>query len=506
MKRIFALLMLAGAFTAFGGEENWRTMIGKAGDLVGETGIMAFASKEAPSYITGNTLAADRAAKPDLSKPRTGDNTGANRNGYWDKDGKWVGGYFDDTGAFVKGHEVKMLFSMPYGFGQLIMIPVCLVLMYLAIVKGFEPLLLLPIGFGGLLANCPLSGITTPAMMHDGLISFLSSGIPQMSGGIVEPGGFLYYFFKFGIDSGVFPIMIFMGVGAMTDFGPLIANPLSSLLGGAAQFGIFFALFGALGCASLFGMDFFGAGVEPLKAAASIGIIGGADGPTAIWLTSRLAPDLLGAIAVAAYSYMALVPIIQPPIMKALTTKEERLIKMPQLREVTKLEKICFPLAVLLLCATLLPSAVPLIGALMLGNLAKEIGASVSRISDTMSNALINIVTIMLGLSVGSKLACEKFLSGTTLAILALGLMAFCVGTAGGVIMAKIMNLFLKRKINPLIGSAGVSAVPMAARVSNKVALEEDPTNFILMQAMGPNVSGVIGSAVVAGVLYTLCR
>ena len=506
MKHIFTLFVFAGAFAAFGGNGNWRTMIGKAGDLAGETGIMAFASKEAPAYITGNTSAADRAAKPDLSKPRIGDNTGANRNGYWDKDGKWIGGYFDDTGAFVKGHEVKMLFGMPYGIGQLIMIPVCLVLMYLAIVKGFEPLLLLPIGFGGLLANCPLSGITTPAMMHDGLISFLSSGIPQMSGGIVEPGGFLHYFFKFGIDSGVFPIMIFMGVGAMTDFGPLIANPLSSLLGGAAQLGIFFALFGALGCASLFGMDFFGAGIEPLKAAASIGIIGGADGPTAIWLTSRLAPDLLGAIAVAAYSYMALVPIIQPPIMKALTTREERLIKMPQLREVTKLEKICFPLAVLLLCATLLPSAVPLIGALMLGNLAKEIGASVSRISDTMSNALINIVTIMLGLSVGSKLACEKFLSGTTLAILALGLMAFCVGTAGGVIMAKIMNLFLKRKINPLIGSAGVSAVPMAARVSNKVALEEDPSNFILMQAMGPNVSGVIGSAVVAGVLYTLCR
>ena len=327
-----------------------------------------------------------------------------------------------------------------------------------------------------------------------------------MSGGIIEPGGFLHYFFRFGIDSGVFPIMIFMGVGAMTDFGPLIANPSSSLLGGAAQLGIFFALFGALGCASLFGMDFFGAGVDPIKAAASIGIIGGADGPTAIWLTSRLAPDLLGAIAVAAYSYMALVPIIQPPIMKALTTKEERLIKMPQLREVTKLEKICFPLTVLLLCAILLPSAVPLIGALMLGNLAKEIGASVGRISDTMSNALINIVTIMLGLSVGSKLACEKFLSGTTLAILALGLCAFCVGTAGGVIMAKIMNLFLKRKINPLIGSAGVSAVPMAARVSNKVALDEDPTNFILMQAMGPNVSGVIGSAVVAGVLCTLCR
>ena len=327
-----------------------------------------------------------------------------------------------------------------------------------------------------------------------------------MSGGVVEPGGFLHYFFKFGIDTGVFPIMIFMGVGAMTDFGPLIANPKAAILGGAAQFGIFFALFGALGCASLFGMDFFGPGVSPLKAAASIGIIGGADGPTAIWLTSRLAPDLLGAIAVAAYSYMALVPIIQPPIMKMLTTKEERLIKMPQLRNVTKIEKICFPLVVLLLCALLLPSAVPLIGALMLGNLAKEVGPSVSRIADTMSNALINIVTIMLGLSVGSKLACEKFLSGTTLAILALGLCAFCVGTAGGVIMAKIMNLFTKEKINPLIGSAGVSAVPMAARVSNKVALSEDPTNYVLMQAMGPNVSGVIGSAVVAGVLYTLCR
>ena len=342
-------------------------------------------------------------------------------------------------------------------------------------------------------------------MMHDGVVSFLSSGVPVMSGGIVEPGGFLHYFFKLGIDTGVFPIMIFMGVGAMTDFGPLIANPKMALLGGAAQFGIFFALFGALGLASLFGADFFG-GVSPIKAAASIGIIGGADGPTAIWLTSRLAPDLLGAIAVAAYSYMALVPIIQPPIMNALTTKEERLIRMPPLREVKKIEKVCFPLIVLLLCAVLLPSAVPLIGALMLGNLAKEVGTSVSRIADTMSNALINIVTILLGLSVGSKLACEKFLSGMTLGILALGLCAFCVGTAAGVVMAKLMNLVSKEKVNPLIGSAGVSAVPMAARVSNKVALQNDPTNFLLMQAMGPNVSGVIGSAVVAGVLYTLCR
>ncbi|MCR5413650.1 MAG: sodium ion-translocating decarboxylase subunit beta [Kiritimatiellae bacterium] len=394
---------------------------------------------------------------------------------------------------------------MPYGVGQLIMIPLCLIMIYLAIVKGFEPLLLLPIGFGGLLANCPLAGVTAPAMMHDGVIAFLESGVPVMTGGIVEPGGFLHYFFTLGIDTGVFPIMIFMGVGAMTDFGPLIANPKMALLGGAAQFGIFFALFGALGLAALFGADFFG-GVDPVKAAASIGIIGGADGPTAIWLTSRLAPDLLGAIAVAAYSYMALVPIIQPPIMNALTTKAERAIKMPPLREVKRIEKICFPLIVLLLCAVLLPSAVPLIGALMLGNLAKEAGPSVARISDTMSNALINIVTIMLGLSVGSKLACEKFLSGTTLGILALGLCAFCVGTAAGVLMAKLMNLLSKEKINPLIGSAGVSAVPMAARVSNKISLQNDPTNFLLMQAMGPNVSGVIGSAVVAGVLYTLCR
>ena len=521
-KGFIFILTFVLAFFAYA-DGDWRTTLAKVKNLAGDTGISGFVKREAPAYITGNFAEADRPAKPDFSKPGKLNRADyANRNGFWVVDdaqaktlstekhpvkkGDWIGGYFDDVGAFVRGHEVKTLFGMPYGVGQLIMIPLCLIMMYLAIVKGFEPLLLLPIGFGGLLANCPLGGVTAPAMLHDGVITFLASGLPVMQGGIVEPGGFLYYFFRFGIDTGVFPIMIFMGVGAMTDFGPLIANPKSAILGGAAQFGIFFALFGALGCASLFGMDFFGPGVSPLKAAASIGIIGGADGPTAIWLTSRLAPDLLGAIAVAAYSYMALVPIIQPPIMKMLTTKEERLIKMPQLRNVTKIEKICFPLVVLLLCALLLPSAVPLIGALMLGNLAKEVGPSVSRIADTMSNALINIVTIMLGLSVGSKLACEKFLSGTTLAILALGLCAFCVGTAGGVIMAKVMNLFTKEKINPLIGSAGVSAVPMAARVSNKVALSEDPTNYVLMQAMGPNVSGVIGSAVVAGVLYTLCR
>ncbi len=486
---------------------KWQVTLGKAKGLSGDTGIAGFLKKVAPDFITGNYAEADRvSANAMAGKDPHDEKSGyATPNGYYDAAGKWHGGYFNDAGRFVEGHDVVMLFGMPYGLGQLIMIPVCLILMYLAIVKGFEPLLLLPIGFGGFLANCPLAGVTNPPMMHDGMVTLLASGVPLMTGGIVEPGGFLHYFFAFGIDTGVFPIMIFMGVGAMTDFGPLIANPRMALLGAAAQFGIFFALFGALGLAALFGADFF-AGVDPLKAAASIGIIGGADGPTAIWLTSRLAPDLLGAIAVAAYSYMALVPIIQPPIMKFFTTKEERLIKMPPLREVTKIEKVCFPLIVLLLCAVLLPSAVPLIGALMLGNLAKEVGSSVSRIADTMSNALINIVTIMLGLSVGSKLACEKFLSGTTLGILALGLIAFCVGTAAGVLMAKLMNVFSKEKINPLIGSAGVSAVPMAARVSNKVALENDPTNFVLMQAMGPNVSGVIGSAVVAGVLYTLCR
>ena len=522
MKKILmAMLVAAGCFAAVAATDDvpaWKTTLAKVKNLPSETGIAGFMKKEAPAYITGNFAEADRPAAPDFTKPLAPAAEYANKNGFWVttdaqaksfstskhtvKKGDWVGGYFDDNGRFVAGHEVKTLFGMPYGVGQLIMIPLCLIMMYLAIVKGFEPLLLLPIGFGGLLANCPLAGVTAPAMMHDGVISFLQAGIPVMAGGIVEPGGFLHYFFKFGIDTGVFPIMIFMGVGAMTDFGPLIANPKMALLGGAAQFGIFFALFGALGLSVIFGDAMpFG-----LKEAASIGIIGGADGPTAIWLTSRLAPDLRGAIAVAAYSYMALVPIIQPPIMNALTTKAERAIKMPPLRPVTKIEKVCFPLIVLLLCAFLLKDAVPLIGALMLGNLAKEVGPSVARIADTMSNALINIVTIMLGLSVGSKLACEKFLSGTTLGILALGLCAFCVGTAAGVIMAKLMNLVSKEKVNPLIGSAGVSAVPMAARVSNKVSLQNDPTNFILMQAMGPNVSGVIGSAVVAGVLYTLCR
>ena len=304
---------------------------------------------------------------------------------------------------------------------------------------------------------------------------------------------FLYYFYTIGVQSGVFPLLIFMGVGAMTDFGPLLANPKTALLGAAAQFGIFLALLGAVAMGGLFS----------LEDAAAIGIIGGADGPTAIFLASRLAPNLLGAIAVAAYSYMALVPIIQPPIMKLLTTPEERTIEMKQLRPVSKVEKIIFPLMVLVICLLLLPSATPLIGMLMLGNLMKE-SCVVDRLSDTAQNALINIVTIMLGLAVGSKLAADKFLNVETLGILGLGLVAFIIGTASGVLLAKLMNKFSKEKINPLIGSAGVSAVPMAARVSNKVGLEANPQNFLLMHAMGPNVAGVIGSAVAAGVLLAL--
>lgn len=352
-------------------------------------------------------------------------------------------------------------------FGAPIMIVVCLFLLWLGIKKQFEPLLLVPIAFGGLLSNIPVC---------------------DMAG----PNGFLGIVYEIGIHRGLFPLIIFMGVGAMTDFGPLIANPKTLLLGGAAQFGIFGALLMALAC---FGFT--------LPQAGAIGIIGGADGPTSIFVTSKLAPELLGAIAVAAYSYMALVPVIQPPIMKLLTTDAERKIEMKQLREVTKREKIVFPLAVLVLCAIFLPDACPLVGALTFGNLCKECGVT-DRLSDTMQNALINIVTIFLGLSVGSKLSAEQFLTPQTLFILILGIIAFSLATAAGVIMAKIMNLFLKEKINPLIGSAGVSAVPMAARVSNKVGLEYNPQNYLLMHAMGPNVAGVIGSAVAAGVLLSL--
>ena len=366
-----------------------------------------------------------------------------------------------------------------FGIGNLVMILVGFILLYLAIKKGFEPLLLVPIGFGCILSNIPMAFI---------------AGVDPSTG---DPG-FIKLLFDMGIDTGLFPILIFMGVGAMTDFGPLIANPKTLLLGAAAQVGIFVALLGALALSFIPGISF------DLHAAASIGIIGGADGPTAIYVTSRLAPDLLGPIAVAAYSYMALVPIIQPPIMRLLTTKEERLIRMQQLRPVSKLEKILFPIVVLTTCAILLPSATPLIGSLMFGNLAKECGA-VNRLSDTMQNALMNIVTIFLGLSVGSKMEASHFLNLNTLGILVLGMVAFSIGTGSGVLIAKLMNkLDPKHPVNPLIGSAGVSAVPMAARVSSKVGQESDPQNFLLMHAMGPNVAGVIGSAVAAGVLLAV--
>lgn len=353
-----------------------------------------------------------------------------------------------------------------FEFGQIIMIMVGCLLLFLAIRKGFEPLLLLPIGFGAVLANIPNAGFT-------------------------EPGGLLYYVYHVGIESGVFPLLIFMGVGAMTDFGALIANPKTLWLGAAAQLGIFATLFGAIMLNYVPGMEF------TMADASSIAIIGGADGPTAIFLASQLSPDLLGAIAVAAYSYMALVPIIQPPIMKALTTPEERQIKMAQLRHVGKTEKIIFPLVVLLMTILFLPAATPLVGMFCLGNLMREAGV-VERLSKTAQNELINIVTIFLGLGVGSKLQADKFLNLETLGILALGAAAFSIGTAGGVIMAKILNKFSKEDINPLIGAAGVSAVPMAARVVNKVGLEANPQNFLLMHAMGPNVAGVLGSAVAA--------
>lgn len=347
-------------------------------------------------------------------------------------------------------------------------------LIYLAVAKDFEPLLLLPIGFGAVLSNIP-------------------------NGGFNEPGGLLYYIYQVGIVSGVFPLLIFMGVGALTDFGALIANPKTMLLGAAAQFGIFGTLLGAVLLNYLPGFDF------TLKEAASIAIIGGADGPTAIFLTSRLAPDLLGAIAVAAYSYMALVPIIQPPIMRALTSPQERAIRMNQLRVVSRLERMIFPLLVLILCIVFLPTASPLIGMLCFGNLLRESGV-VERLSHTAQNELINIVTIFLGLGVGSKLSADKFFNLQTLGILLLGAIAFAMGTAAGVLMGKLMNRLCHEPINPLIGAAGVSAVPMSARVVNKVGQEVDDQNFLLMHAMGPNVAGVLGSAVAAGVLLALLK
>ena len=353
--------------------------------------------------------------------------------------------------------------------GQVIMLGVSLLLLYLGIARKFEPLLLVTIGFGGLLSNIPGAGIAS----GDGL---------------------LHLVYVVGIETGAFPLIIFMGVGALTDFGPLLANPRTLLLGAAAQFGIFATLLGALATTSLGWTDF------TIADAAAIGIIGGADGPTAIYVAGLLAPDLLGAIAVAAYSYMALVPVIQPPIMKALTTESERKIRMVQLREVSKTEKIVFPILLVLLVAALLPSAAPLIGMLAFGNLMRECGV-VDRLSETTQNALINIVTIVLGLAVGSKLVADQFLDFETLFILALGMVAFAIGTASGVLMAKLMNKLSSQPVNPLIGAAGVSAVPMAARVANKVGLEANPHNILLMHAMGPNVAGVIGSAVAAGVM-----
>lgn len=351
------------------------------------------------------------------------------------------------------------------GLGEIIMLLISFILMYLAIVKKYEPLLLLPIGFGVMLTNLPLTGL-------------------------MEPGGLLYYLYQ-GIDLVIYPPLIFLGIGAMTDFGPLIANPKTLLLGAAAQFGIFTTFIGALLL-----------GFTPAEAGA-IGIIGGADGPTAIFLTSLLAPELLGPIAIAAYSYMALVPIIQPPIMRLLTTKKERAIKMDQLRPVSKKEKIIFPIVVSVIVILLLPAAAPLIGMLMFGNLLRESGVT-ERLSDTAQNALINIITIFLGVTVGATARAEIFLTWQTIGIIVLGLIAFSVGTASGVIIGKVMNKLSGGKVNPLIGAAGVSAVPMAARVVQTVGAKENPTNFLLMHAMGPNVAGVIGSAVAAGVLLAI--
>ena len=374
-----------------------------------------------------------------------------------------------ETSADPAGESKEhVLSAFESSFGRIIMILIVFVLFYLAIAKGFEPLLLIPIAFGGLLANIPLA---------------------HMAG----PEGMLGVIYNMGIANEFFPLLIFMGVGAMTDFGPLLANPKTALLGGAAQFGIFGSLVGA----AALGFD--------LQDASAISIIGGADGPTSIFIANRLAPDMLGAIAVAAYSYMALVPVIQPPIMRALTTKEERQIKMGIQRPVHRLEKLIFPIIVLMLSIMVLPESTPLIGAFAFGNFAKESGV-VDRLSDTMQNSLINTVTIFLGLGVGSKLAADKFLVLESLGIMVIGLLAFSAGTAMGVLMAKLMNKFSDDPINPLIGAAGVSAVPMSARVVSKVGAEERPGNVLLMHAMGPNVAGVIGSAVAAGVLLSIFK
>lgn len=383
-------------------------------------------------------------------------------------------------------------FTADGGYKNLIMIFMAFIFLYLGIKKGFEPLLMVPIAFGMLLANIP--GANLAVQYHDlqGFIDLMAGRmVDETTGAVCTPG--LMDFLYFGVKAGIYPPLIFLGIGAMTDFAPLIANPSSFILGAAAQLGIFFTYVGAI----LFGFT--------PQQAGSIGIIGGADGPTAIFVTSKLAPELLGTIAVAAYSYMALVPVIQPPIMRALTTKKERSIVMGNLRPVSKLEKILFPIMVTVIVSLLLPDAATLVGMLMLGNLLKESGRT-ERIAKAAQNELMNIVTIMLGLSVGATTSAQSFLNLNSIFIIALGLIAFSVGTAGGVVFGKIMCVLTKGKVNPLIGSAGVSAVPMAARVSQKVGQKENPSNFLLMHAMGPNVSGVIGSAVAAGVLLTLLK
>ncbi len=383
---------------------------------------------------------------------------------------------WQQTGLFqILNQSTPDNMALPLGIGQCLMIVVCLFLLYLGVARQFEPLLLIPIAIGGLLANMPGADMTSE-------------------------GGLLYVLYHMGIANGLFPLLIFLGVGAMTDFGPMLANPKTALLGGAAQFAIFGTFLGAVFLGKY--IPFFDV---TLQQAASIAIIGGADGPTSIYLSGKLAPELLGAIAVAAYSYMALVPVIQPPIMCALTTEDERKIEMKQLREVSKREKIIFPIMTTVLTGLFIPMALPLIGMLMLGNLLKECGVT-DRLQKTAANDLMNAVVIMLGLSVGSKMAAELFLVPQTLIVLLLGVIAFCIGTGSGVLMAKGMNLFLKSKINPLIGSAGVSAIPMAARVSEKLGTQANPNNHLIMHAMGANVAGAIGSAIAAGILLALLQ
>jgi len=426
-------------------------------------------SLQASSTTHGVTAPAAAAGESATKEPYKPKSLGELAVSFWQTTG--LNAIFDTNDgemAIDPSGEGREMTAFESSLGRIIMILIVFILFYLAIAKGFEPLLLIPIAFGGLLANIPLAHMT-------------------------GPHGMLGVIYNMGIANEFFPLLIFMGVGAMTDFGPLLANPKTALLGGAAQFGIFGSLVGAVAL----GFD--------LQTASAISIIGGADGPTSIFIANRLAPDMLGAIAVAAYSYMALVPVIQPPIMKLLTSEEERKIQMGIQRKVYSREKLIFPIVVLMLSILILPESTPLIGAFAFGNFAKESGV-VDRLSDTMQNALINTVTIFLGLGVGSKLAADKFLVLESLGIMIIGLLAFSAGTAMGVLMAKVMNKFSKEPINPLIGAAGVSAVPMAARVVSKVGSDAKPGNILLMHAMGPNVAGVIGSAVAAGVLLSIFK